>query len=83
MFSYVIKCFHKQAEILVTMPQLKVPEYVNNDLSAFIFENYSNGLPNSLLIAQAFILKYPHHGKEYGLPAINKAIEDGINQGLF
>ena len=46
-------------------------------------ENYSNSLPNSLLIAQAFILKYPDHGKEYGLPAINYALEDGINNGLF
>jgi hypothetical protein len=38
---------------------------------------------NSLLVAQAFILKYPNHGKEYGLAAINYAIEDGINESLF
>ena len=70
-------------EISVTMPQLKVPEHVINDLSVFISENYSNSLPNSLLIAQAFILKYPDQGKECGLPAINYAIEDGIKKGLF
>jgi hypothetical protein len=40
-------------------------------------------LPNSLLIAQAFILKYQNHGKKCGLSAINKAIEDGIKRGLF
>jgi hypothetical protein len=40
-------------------------------------------LPNSLLIAQEFILRYPDHGKEFGLSAINYVIEDGIKQGLF
>ena len=65
------------------MPQLKIPDAVFDDLSSFISANYSNELPNSLLIAQAFIMQYPYHGREYGLPAINKAIEDGIKQGLF
>jgi hypothetical protein len=61
----------------------KIPESIINELYRFIFEQYPNDLPNSLLIAQAFILKYPNHGKEYGLAAINSAIEDGINEGLF
>jgi hypothetical protein len=60
-----------------------LPEHVFNDLIRFINEKYQWQLPNSLLIAQAFILKYPDYGKEFGLPVINKAIEDGIKQGLF
>jgi hypothetical protein len=65
------------------MAQQAIPDILFDDLISFISENYQNGLPNSLLAAQAFILKYPDHGKEYGLPAINKAIEDGIILGLF
>jgi hypothetical protein len=56
---------------------------VFNKLARFIYKNYDNSFPNSLLIAQAFILKYPEYGKEYGLPAINKVIEDGIKLGIF
>ena len=51
----------------MTMHQLNVPQHVIDDLDRFIFENYHKNLPNSLLIAQAFILKYSDHGKEYGL----------------
>jgi hypothetical protein len=40
-------------------------------------------LPNSLLVAQAFILKYSDHGRKYGLSVINRAIEEGIKDGLF
>jgi hypothetical protein len=65
------------------MPQLSVLDYLMDDLSGFVTKNYTLELPNSLLIAQAFILKYPEYGKEYGLPIINGAIEDGIKQGLF
>jgi hypothetical protein len=65
------------------MYQRKVPAPVIYDLTNFIHEKFPNNLPNSLLVAQAFILKYPNHGKEYGLAAINSAIEDGINEGLF
>ncbi len=65
------------------MPQLKIPEKVFDDLGRFISKNYPNYLPNSLLIAQAFILKYQDYGKKFGLSAINKAIEDGIKRGLF
>jgi hypothetical protein len=61
----------------------RIPETIINDLYRFIFEQCPNNLPNYLLIAQAFILKYPNYGKEYGLAAINYAIEDGIKQGLF
>ena len=76
-------CFFTQAEAQVTIRQLNVPENVIDDLRRFISETYSNDLPNSLLIAQAFILKHPNYGKEFGLPSINYAIEDGIKRGLF
>jgi hypothetical protein len=60
-----------------------LPEHVFNDLTRFIHEKYQKPLPNSLLVAQAFILEHQDFGKEYGLSAINKVIEDGIKQGLF
>lgn len=65
------------------MPQIILTQQVLDDLISFISINYSKNLPNSLLIAQAFILEYSKHGREYGLPAINEAIEDGIKRGLF
>ena len=65
------------------MPRLKVPERVMNNLARFIYVTYPQNLPNSLLIAQAFILRFPKYGREFGLSAINYAIEDGIKQGLF
>jgi hypothetical protein len=65
------------------MPQLKVPQHIINDLNRFISATYNKDLPNSLLIAQAFILKYPDHGRKYGLPIINGIVEDGIKEGLF
>jgi hypothetical protein len=49
----------------------------------FLLLIFTLNLPNSLLIAKAFILTYPDYGKDYGLPAFNKAIEDGIKSGLF
>lgn len=70
-------------KVSATMPQLKIPEQVLIDLDSFISKNYPNYLPNSLLIAQAFILKYQNYGREFGLSAINHAIEDGIKHGLF
>jgi hypothetical protein len=65
------------------MPQLSALDYLMDDLSGFITKKYTMELPNSLLIAQAFILLYPVYGREYGLPVINKAIEEGIKQNLF
>jgi hypothetical protein len=69
--------------VSAAMSQLKIPNNVFDDLSRFIKEMYAKPLPNSLLIAQAFILKYPEYGTELGLPAINSAVEDGIKRGLF
>jgi hypothetical protein len=68
---------------LYATTQIILPEHVLNDLIRFIYEIYQKPLPNSLLVAQSFILKHQDHGKEYGLPAINYAIEDGMKQGLF
>jgi len=65
------------------MPQLKIPEHVMSDLIRFVFDTYKNNLPSSLLVAQAFILEHPYHGSKYGLPIINRAIEEGIKEGLF
>lgn len=79
MFQYVFIIKHGWNN----MSQMNIPEHVIGDLSRFISETYSNNLPNSLLMAQAFILKYPDHGREYGLSEINRAIENGIKEGLF
>jgi hypothetical protein len=65
------------------MPKKETQEQLLEDLSSFISEKYTGNLPNSLLIAQEFMLKHQDYGRELGLPAINKAIESGIDQGLF
>ena len=75
--------FNSQMGVSAAVTQLKVPKHVFDDLTRFISKNYSNNLPNSLLIAQAFILKYQDYGREFGLSAINYAIGDGIKCGLF
>jgi hypothetical protein len=62
---------------------IKIPKSVFDDLIRYISATYINNLPNSLLIAQAFILKFPNYGNEFGLSVINYAIEDGIKKGLF
>jgi hypothetical protein len=62
---------------------IKIPQSVFEDLIRYICVIYTSNLPNSLLIAQGFILKYPGYGKEFGLSAINYAIEEGVNEGLF
>lgn len=66
-----------------SISKLNIPENVVKVLTIFISYNYQKDLPNSLIVAQAFILKYPNYGKEFGLPAINSAIEEGIRQGIF
>jgi hypothetical protein len=65
------------------MIRLSVPDYVFDDICRFISENYSSNISNSLLIAQAFVLKYPDCGRKVGLSEINKIIEDGIKCGIF
>ncbi|KKG33303.1 hypothetical protein DU30_09235 [Methanosarcina mazei] len=64
------------------VPQ-KISALVFNDLTSFISKTYPRDLPNSLIIAQAFILKYPDYGNEFGLSEINRMIEDEIKRGIF
>jgi|WetSurMetagenome_2_1015567.scaffolds.fasta_scaffold1040764_1 hypothetical protein len=68
--------------VLVTVYK-KIPENVIQDLVRFISYNYQKNLPNSLLISQAFILKYPNYGKEFGLSAINNVVEYEIRNNVF
>jgi hypothetical protein len=62
---------------------IKIPTSVFEDICRYISAMYQFYFPNSLLIAQAFILKYPNYGRKFGLSAINYAIEDGIKEGMF
>ena len=64
---------------------ISIPQNVLEDLTKFVSQThkYNGRLPNSLLIAQAFIMKYPDYGREYGLSAINSAIEYVIKDGFF
>jgi hypothetical protein len=40
-------------------------------------------IPLFQISLQNDILKYPDHGEKYGLPIINRAIEDGMKEGIF
>ena len=70
-------------EVSATVPQLKVPENLLNDLRRFVIKNYPDYFPNSLLIAQEFILRHQDYGREFGLSAINYAVEYGIKNDFF
>jgi hypothetical protein len=84
MLIYSVTLFHRQGEVLFAMIRLSVPDYVFDDICLFVSENYSNNMSNgSLLITQAFVLKYPDYGRKFGFSEINKAIEDGIKCGIF
>lgn len=66
------------------MSSKKIPEQtVITDLKNFIKLNYNDKLPNSLLIAQDFMLAYQNYGRELGLSSINRIIEGGIKKGTF
>jgi hypothetical protein len=71
------------SEVSAAMPPLNVPEGVFDDLTRFISKNYPNRLPNSLLIAQEFILRHQNYGRELGLHAICFAIDEGLKHGFF
>jgi hypothetical protein len=57
------------------MPQLMFPNYILDDLQTFISENYRIHLPHSLLIAQAFCLKFTEYGRSFGVSAISDAVD--------
>ena len=69
--------------VFYVIARIILPDQVSDDLIKFIRERYQKPLPNSLLIAQAFILDYPEYGKVFGLSALNYIIEDSVKQGLF
>jgi hypothetical protein len=62
------------------MSQLIVPKYVLDDLRKFIAENYHVVLPHSILIAQAFCLRFNKYGMEFGVCAISDTVEYLITQ---
>jgi hypothetical protein len=59
---------------------MKYPDQMMDDLREFIDKNYRGGLPHSLLIAEAFMLRYPDYGNQYGLTEIHAAVESLIKQ---
>jgi hypothetical protein len=59
---------------------MRFPDQMMDDLREFIDKNYREDLPNSLLIAEAFMLRYPEYGKKYGLSQINETVEYLIKQ---
>lgn len=57
------------------MSNSMVPQYVLDDINRFIHENYHYSLPHSLLIAQAFCLRFKDYGNEFGVSEITDAVE--------
>ncbi|WP_048064872.1 hypothetical protein [Methanosarcina acetivorans] len=57
------------------MSYLIIPKYVLDDINGFIHENYHHSLPHSLLIAQAFCLRFNDYGNEFGVSEITDAVE--------
>lgn len=61
------------------MPRQIVPKYVLDDINTFIRINYVNlriSLPHSLIIAQAFCLRFKEYGNNFGVSVIADAVED-------
>jgi len=52
----------------------KLPDKVFDDLTKLISENHPKNVPHSLIVAQAFIMKYPDCGKKYDLSQISHAV---------
>jgi hypothetical protein len=57
------------------MSHLIIPKYVFDDIDRFIHENYHYSLPHSLLISQAFCLRFKDYGNEFGVSEITDAVE--------
>jgi hypothetical protein len=53
-----------------------------DDLHKFIYSNYPNTLPHSLLVAQSFMLKFPKYGNEFSFSTITNAVEYLKNNSL-
>jgi hypothetical protein len=56
------------------MPYLMISQNVLYDINRFIYENYDYSVPHSLLIAQAFCLKFKGYGNEFGISEITDAV---------
>lgn len=52
-----------------------VPKYLLDDINEFIHVNYHYSLPHSLIIAQAFCLRFKNYGNDFGVSEITDAIE--------
>ena len=61
--------------IFFTISQLIFPKYVLDDLGKFISNNYHKSLSHSLIIAQAFCLRFKEYGNNFGVSAITDAVE--------
>ena len=60
------------------MSHLIIPKYVLDDINKFIqvnYMNYHDSLPHSLIIAQAFCLRFKDYGNEFGVSEITDAVE--------
>ncbi|AKB60716.1 hypothetical protein [Methanosarcina mazei] len=60
------------------MSHLIVPERVLDDINEFIRTNYTNfhhSLPHSLIISQAFCLRFKEYGNDFGVSVIADAVE--------
>jgi hypothetical protein len=57
------------------MSPVLIPKRMEDDLHKFIYSNYPNTLPHSLLVAQSFMLKFPKYGKEFSFSEITDAVE--------
>ena len=60
------------------MSHLLVPKYVLDDINEFIrvnYINYHDSLPHSLIIAQAFCLRFKDYGNDFGVSVITDAVE--------
>jgi hypothetical protein len=67
------------------MPHLIVPKYVLDDINNFIRVNYVKfniSLPHSLIIAQAFCLRFKEYGNDFGVSVIADAIEYVKNSSI-
>lgn len=57
------------------MPHSIIPSHVLDEINKFINKNYHYCLPHSLLIAQAFCLRFKDYGNEFGVSEITDAVE--------
>jgi hypothetical protein len=52
-----------------------VPKYVLDDINEFMHVNYHYSLPHSLIVAQAFCLRFQNYGNDFGVSEITDAVK--------